>query len=222
MEVCEVNSHSSIEWQALHSYLDIWPKAGDASTCDARCVGYTFLGKSSWTGDDVLAFRCPDGHEFATDLRGEPFKRMEAMDAWGRPTGASLETQPWVPVGRMRSLSAALHPDAYPAEEGLTYEGKPVHHFLQFDGWTGLECADDQMVLDGHADLISEGPALDRRTSGADLAVRIQIHEGVRRSDALRLLRKTILMLEEMCDEDVPLEASFGCCTKVVNGAAES
>jgi hypothetical protein len=75
------------------------------------------------------------------------------------------------------------------------------------------------MIPDFHGDWISEQPTVEARSSSARLAVRIQLHEGVKRSDALRLLRKVVLSLEEGHTADVPLAASFGCCNERVETA---
>jgi hypothetical protein len=75
---------------------------------------------------------------------------------------------------------------------------KDVHHVYQFDGFalSPGEGDDGLMRPDQDGDVLNSGRSAELRRSGADLAVRVHIHEGTDRARAIRLLKKITAWLE--------------------------
>lgn len=69
------------------------------------------------------------------------------------------------------------------------YAGGDIHKFTQIDGWTG-DIADSLIRTDKDNDWICLSETCELRRSPKELAVRVFIHEGTERKDALRLLEK--------------------------------
>ena len=65
-----------------------------------------------------------------------------------------------------------------------------IHTFIQIDGWTGDNIADDLVRVDEDNDWLCMSECCELRRSPKELAVRIFIHKGTERKDALRLMEK--------------------------------
>ena len=70
------------------------------------------------------------------------------------------------------------------------YAGGHIHKFTQIDGWTGDDIADSVVTVDEDNDWICWSEKHELRRSPKELAVRVFVHEGTKRKDALRLLSK--------------------------------
>ena len=76
------------------------------------------------------------------------------------------------------------------------YATGDVHRFLQMDGWLLPHGGDDVMRPDEDGDWLCSGITDELRKSEKNLAVRIQIHEGTKHEDAVRLLEKMLAWLQ--------------------------
>lgn len=76
------------------------------------------------------------------------------------------------------------------------YAGGDIHKFTQIDGWTG-DIADSLVRTDKDNDWICLSETYELRRSPKELAVRVFIHEGTKRKDALRLLEKIYAMIKQ-------------------------
>jgi hypothetical protein len=77
------------------------------------------------------------------------------------------------------------------------YESCDIHKFVQIDGWYIPELNDSVMIPDQSGDYIVMCETEELRHSPSDLAVRVQIHKGTQKVDAIRILTKTIEWLSE-------------------------
>lgn len=94
-----------------------------------------------------------------------------------------------------------------PTKEELInhYAGGDIHKFTQIDGWTG-DIADSLIKTDKDDDWICLGETYELRRSPKELAVRVFIHEGTERKDALRLLEKIYVVLREKEKKEQPMK----------------
>ena len=69
-----------------------------------------------------------------------------------------------------------------------------IRPFIQFDCYP--DSYDDVFDIDDDGDLFTGRFSHDLRFSGPELAVRVQIHDGSKKEDVIRLLKKLIKMIE--------------------------
>ncbi len=86
------------------------------------------------------------------------------------------------------------YPSEIPSKDAMLrrYERKPVRRSLQFDGFIGAY--GDQEVIDRDGDEVWHSTSFDLRDlglkDGSGLAVRIQISDGAKYDDVIRILHK--------------------------------
>ncbi len=90
--------------------------------------------------------------------------------------------------------SKLQHPDAIPSKDKLLseYERKPMRRSLQYDGFIGAYCGQENVDRDGDEVFHSAGYDLRRLglDDGGGLAVRLLISDGAKYDDVIRILHK--------------------------------